>query len=135
MEQRGGILQATGFIDQLFDVHRNRHPLSNAPRQRAGFRGAGDARGIIEFAANLGQHDDGRFDLARSMKPPATPTHAPKAREVERIPSNLMALFACAGASCDGEGIKRLAWLPNRRMPSPNLRKTAAIVDQWARYL
>jgi hypothetical protein len=36
VHQRGGVLQATGLINQLFDIHRNGYAFGNATRQRAG---------------------------------------------------------------------------------------------------
>ena len=35
IQQRGSVLQATSFINQLFDFHGDRHAFGNASRQRA----------------------------------------------------------------------------------------------------
>jgi|tagenome__1003787_1003787.scaffolds.fasta_scaffold20978240_4 hypothetical protein len=88
MKQRGGILQTTGFIDQLFDIHRNGHPFGNAPRERASFRGFRDPRGIIQFGADLGQHDrDAGSIVVRSMKPSCYGSHTRSQEEGSRVES------------------------------------------------
>jgi hypothetical protein len=39
IQQRGRILQTTGLVNQLFDIHRNGHAFGDAPRQRASLAG------------------------------------------------------------------------------------------------
>jgi hypothetical protein len=97
MEQRGGILQATCFINQLFDIHRNSHAFCNAPRPRTGFSGFCDPRGFVQFGADLGQYDpDFWFDRGAIHAPVTAPHTLGRRRKSSRIPSNLMALFAGA---------------------------------------
>ena len=88
MEQRGGILQATCFINQLFEIHRNSYAFCKAPRQRTGFRGLCDSRGFVQFELiSLSTTLIAGSIVALSMKASSYgPTHAPKTREVEWNP-------------------------------------------------
>jgi hypothetical protein len=49
IEQRGRILQTTGLVNQLFDIHRNGHAFGDAPRQRASLGGFCDARSLFSL--------------------------------------------------------------------------------------
>jgi hypothetical protein len=52
IQQRGGVLQTTGFINQLFDIHRNGYAFSDAAGQRAGLGGFCDTRGFVQLGVN-----------------------------------------------------------------------------------
>jgi hypothetical protein len=85
MEQRDGILQTPDLIDQLFDLHRNRHGLSDAPRARTSFRGVCDPCASTAHC----WRDRGAIHEAVLPRPHTLRTRG----KSSAIPSNFMALF------------------------------------------
>ena len=53
MHQGNGVVEASGLVGQLLDVHGHFDALGDTASQDASFGGSSKAGGVFQFAANL----------------------------------------------------------------------------------